>query len=391
MVYKAAVIGTGANPEKRDRTGFAMAYRHAPGYERLDDVELAACADIVPENAADFAEAFDIPSSGAYEDYETMLEEVRPDVVSVCVPPAIHADIVVGCAESGVPDAIHCEKPMATTWRDCRRMVRACDEADVQLTIDHQRRFGGPFRRAKELLDDGAVGELQRVECAEVNLFDAGVHQFDLANFFADFAAVDWVLGNLDYREENRWFGTHNENQGLAQWRYENGVHGVAMAGEDDGFGADLLGCYMRLVGSEGAIELGVTDGPALRYRSDGDGWTTVDTGDSIHGPQTSLPRAGALKALRTVPQLELVPLLSTDRFSRPTFYERAIEEVVAALEAGREPAISGRRSLRATEIVFAAWESARRRGRVEPPLDVEDNPLEAMVDAGDLAVSASD
>ncbi|WP_435064319.1 Gfo/Idh/MocA family protein [Halobaculum sp. EA56] len=385
MVLKAAVVGTGADPEDRDRTGYAMAYRHAPGYRRLDGVELVACADIVPENAAAFADNFDIPDRHVYEDYETMLTDADPDVVSVCVPPAVHADIVIGCAESGVPEAIHCEKPMATTWGDCRRMVEACEDADVQLSINHQRRFGKPFTRAKRLLEDGTVGDLERVEFGQDNLFDAGVHQFDLAGYFADGAAVEWVLAGIDYREENRWFGTHNENQGLAQWRYGNGVGGLASTGEGAGMGADFVGCYMRLVGTDGAIEIGVEDGPSLRYRADGSDWTAVDVGETVHGPTTGVVRAGVGKVLERVPGVDA-------RRVRPTsFVERAIEEVVDALREGREPRISGRRSLAAAELPFAAWESVRRRGRVDLPLDVDDNPLEAMVEAGKLGVEAPD
>jgi hypothetical protein len=40
---------------------------------------------------------------------------------------------------------------------------------------------------------------------------------------------------------------------------------------------------------------------------------------------------------------------------------------------------------LQATELIFASWESARRRGRVDLPLEIEDNPLEDMVEAGQL------
>jgi hypothetical protein len=115
MRYTAAIIGTGPDPEETDRTGYAMAYRHAPGYQRLDNVELVACADIVRENVEAFAEHFDIAEANVYEDYEVMLEELDPDIVSVCTPPWVHADIVVGAARTGVPEAIHCEKPMATT------------------------------------------------------------------------------------------------------------------------------------------------------------------------------------------------------------------------------------------------------------------------------------
>jgi predicted dehydrogenase len=377
MAYSAAIIGTGADPDDRDQTGYAMAYRHAPGYERLDDVELVACADIVRENALAFADTFDIPEGRVYEDYATMLTEVDIDIVSVCTPPSTHADIVVGCAESGAVDAIHCEKPMATTWGDCNRMVEACDREGVQLTIDHQRRFGGPFREAKRLLDEGTIGTLDRLECGELNLFDAGVHQFDLCRHMVDGGAAEWVLASIDYREENRWFGTHNETQAVANWRYDNGVTGLALMGEAAGLGADMVGCYLRLVGEEGAIEIGVPDGPSLRYRVDGQGWTTVDTGDTINGPDESLARAGVRKLF------ESIPLLDGDRFRPPTFYERAIAEAVAALDEGRQPAIAGELSLRATELAFASYESVRQRGRVDLPLDIEDHPLEAMVEDG--------
>ncbi|WP_233560622.1 Gfo/Idh/MocA family protein [Halobellus sp. Atlit-38R] len=385
MVLNAAVIGTGEDPEQRDRTGYAMAYRHAPGYERRDDVDLVACADIVPENALAFANRFDVPKANVYEDYETMLEELDIDVVSVCTPPSVHADIVVGCAESGTPDAVHCEKPMATTWGDCQRMVEACDRNDVQFTINHQRRFGGPFLKAKALLDRSEIGDLERLEWGEANLLDAGVHLFDLCGFYTDGTPVKWVLANVDYREENLWFGTHNENQGLAQWQYEDGVTGLAITGEADGLGADVVGCYLRLVGSDGVIELGVEDGPDLRYRTGDSAWKTVDTSETIYGPKTGLARAGVQKLF------ERVPVVDESRLDKPSFHERSIDEVIESLLEGREPSIRGAVSLRATELAFASWESARRQGRVDLPLDIDDNPLEAMVEAGvyDVGVEA--
>ena len=94
MAYTVAIIGTGADPDQRDRDGYAMAYRHGPGYQRLDKCNLAACADIVPENASAFAENFDLET--VYTDHKTLLRKESLDIVSVCVPPDIHAEIVVG-------------------------------------------------------------------------------------------------------------------------------------------------------------------------------------------------------------------------------------------------------------------------------------------------------
>ena len=68
-----------------------------------------------------------------------------------------------------------------------------------------------------------------------------------------------------------------------------------------------------------------------------------------------------------------------------PGFHERAIADLIDALRTGREPELSARRALNATEIIFGIYESSRRRGRVDLPLTVQDHPLATMVEAGDL------
>lgn len=380
MAINAAVIGTGPNPESGGREGYAQGYRHGDGYRRLNDCRLVACADIVRENADAFAEEFGVDY--VYEDYEMMLREIEPDIVSVCVPPAVHADIVIDCAESGLVDAIHCEKPMATTWGDCKEMVAVCERNDVRLTIGHQRRLGTPYRQAKKLLDEGAIGELRRFEWSEDNIYDAGTHLFDLCGFYNDQVPAEWVLAGIDYREENIWFGQHNENQALVQWRYENGVFGCASTG----IGSEFVGCYLRLVGTDGAMELGVDDGPPLRIKRRGSSeWKTVDTGgETIYGRKKTGLVGAAMRKL--APRL---PGPAEDVFHHPSNYERAIGEVVRALREGDETILAAEHALQSTELIFASWESARRRGRVDLPLEITDNPLEAMIESGDLAITA--
>lgn len=360
MAYVAAVIGTGAEPENPGRDGYAMAYHHAAGYERTADCELVACADIVRENAEAFAAEFGIGEDDVFVDYDEMLATAEPDLVSVCVPPAIHEPIVTDCIRSGVVEAIHCEKPMADTFGGARSMVREADLHDVQLTFNHQRRFSDAVRTAKELLDDGEIGDLERVEfSAPVGIFDYGSHSFDLCNYFNDERASDWVLAQIEYGEENVLFGTHNENQALVSWEYENGVYGLGTSdstGPGTGGPAGAIECHNRLVGTRGVIEVGPSgdeDLPPLRIRRVGDEtWETVETDDGLHSWE---------------------------------FVDRAIAENVRCLEAGEEPELCARNALNATELIFAAWESSRRRGRVDLPLDIEDNPLQAMIDAGEL------
>jgi len=384
MSDRIAFVGTGADPDTRDRDGYAQAYRHAAGYQRIEGCELVGCADIVRENAEAFAERHGIDPGNVFKDYETMLRAVEPDVLSVCVPPGVHAEVVTGSAATGVPDAIHCEKPMATSWGDCRRMVEACDDADIQFTINHQRRIAPIYQQAKSLLDEGTIGELQRIEWSEVNLFDAGTHLFDLSTFFTDSEPAEWILAGLDYREENLWFGAHNENQAVAQWRYENGVYGLAVTGE--GEGGDALDPYIALSGTEGRIELGASGGSPLRYRADTSGWTDVDVDEDVWGnPQFSKPRQGLNLVARRA------PVLPDDLFEpdRPSHYDRAIEEVVRAYRSGTDSELSAEVALQGTELIFAAYESVRSRGRIDLPLEIDDNPLESMVEEGMLPVGA--
>ncbi|MFB6296397.1 MAG: Gfo/Idh/MocA family protein, partial [Halobacteriales archaeon] len=215
--YTVGFIGTGPEPDNPVwGESAAMAYRHAAGYDRLDSCDILACADIVPENARAFADEFDIAQEHVYEDYEVMLAEARPDVLSVSTPVPTHAPIVLDCVRSGVPEAIHCEKPMATTWGDARLMAQEADRRGVQLTFNHQRRMASPWRDVNDLLDEGAIGDLRRIELACGELLDNGTHYIDLANMYTGQQSVEWVIGQIDYRERHVKYGAHNENQGLA-------------------------------------------------------------------------------------------------------------------------------------------------------------------------------
>jgi len=64
---------------------------------------------------------------------------------------------------------------------------------------------------------------------------------------------------------------------------------------------------------------------------------------------------------------------------------------VVECIGTDDEPTLGARNALNSTEIIFGIWESARRRGRVDFPLDIDDNPLHAMVESGELTPEPAD
>ncbi|MCC7491575.1 MAG: Gfo/Idh/MocA family oxidoreductase [Fimbriimonadaceae bacterium] len=340
--YRVGIIGTGRRvlPDGNIRRG--IAYQHAPGYLALPDCEIVALADIVPEAAAAYAEHFQI-SPRCYTDYRAMLAAEQLDIVSVCAWPALHAEMTIAAAAS--VKAVHCEKPMAPTWGEAQAMARACAERGVQLTFNHQRRFGAPFQRAKALLQDGAIGELLRLEGQCPNLMDWGTHWFDMFFFYNDDTPAEWVLGQIDKRTDKAVFHLLQDDQGIAWVGFANGVQAELRTGH----GAERLGASNRLIGSRGILEVGGAEGQSLRLWNDQAlGWQTVDVPDGIHG-------GNAFKA--------------------------AIADVVSCLSSGAEPLISARRALQPTEVVFATYESSRYRGRIDLPLQPTDSALLTMVE----------
>ncbi|GCE28990.1 oxidoreductase [Dictyobacter alpinus] len=347
-------IGTGRRKERRDQFGFAMAYEHAAGYLALpEQCELVACADLVQDYAAAFATTNGIPDSGIYTDYKKMLAECSLDIVSICTWPHLHAPMVLDCALAGVR-AIHCEKPMSDNWGMARLMEQECSRHGVRLTFNHQRRFGLPFRRANEIVQAGTIGELQRIEISCGNIYDWGTHYLDMAGLYSGEQSAEWVLGQIDYRTESLVFGAHVENQAIGTWRYRNGVFGLICTGP----GSGLIGADIRLLGSNGTIEIGNWESHQhLRVSTlTSTNWNYIDTGeDNLHGPN---------------------------------YVERAIADIVDAVVNDRVSELNARNALNATEIIFGIYESSRRHGRVDCPLVINDHPLVAMIEAGTIQLS---
>lgn len=331
-LYKVGIIGCGG----RGRS-------HASGYEASEDAEIVACADPSTENAEALAENHDV--SNIYSDYKEMLNKEDLDIVSVCVWTGLHTEIIVKTAKSGVK-GIHAEKPMAPTWGEAKLQHQTCVENDVMMTFCHQRRFSARFVKAKELANDGTIGEVYRLEGYCSNLFDWGTHWFDMMLFYNNDIPAEWVMGQIHSEKEADAFGVPIENHGLSYFKLQNEVHGLLVTGGDTGGRS-----ANRIIGSDGIIEVGAPDAPAVRVmHKDCKGWEAP----SLEGV---VPPGGDT----TLSVLDLVDCLKT----------------------GREPELSSRKALQATELIFGTYESSRKRERIYFPLDIEDSPLLSMIEEG--------
>lgn len=338
---RIGIIGCGRPVGTPKATGFGMNNFHMLGYKAAG-VDVVALCDIDREAAQQFQTAHKIPGAKIYADYTEMLSTERPDMVSIATWPKLHCEMVVAAAEAQVK-AIHCEKPIALTWSDCRKMIEACRQNKVQLTFNHQRRFLEPFRKAKQLITSGAIGKLVRLESKCHNLYDWGTHWFDMMFFLNDETPAEWVIGQVELRGNHRVFDAPIEGQGMCHFKFRNGVRGLMVTG----FEADF-GCEIRAVGTEGQLELREVKGSCLRVWHKGQSdWQNVETAEGLSGDIA---------------------------------IERAILDAIHSLQTGREPELAARKALQSSEVMFATYESSRRRGRVDLPLMITDSPLADML-----------
>jgi len=70
---------------------------------------------------------------------------------------------------------------------------------------------------------------------------------------------------------------------------------------------------------------------------------------------------------------------------------DRGVADLVRCIQTGEEPELSSHKALRATEVIFATYESSRRRGRVDLPLEPEDSAFISMLQAGEVGPARSE
>ena len=345
--YRVAMIGCGRPWKTPGATGCGMNNVHMLGYKASGQCDIVALCDPDLEAAKQYKDKHQVGDK-IYADYNEMLDTEKPDVVSIAVWPHLHCPAVIACAEAGVR-AIHCEKPIAVTWGDAKKMVQVCRNKGVQLTFNHQRRFLDSFRKAKQLITSGEIGKLERFECKCHNMYDWGTHWLDMMFYLNDETPAEWVIGQIELRGSRNLFGAPLEGQGLTHFKYRNGVRAMMVTGHE----ADFGGVEIRAVGSDGQLELRDIQNEWLRIWKKGSGtWENIPCKEGLHGDQA---------------------------------VERAILDMLNSLRTGREPELSARKALQSTEIIFATYESSRRGGRVDLPLTIADSPLVDMLEKAEI------
>jgi len=126
----------------------------------MPEVEITAICDITPENLQHAIEF--CPGAKGYSDYRRMLaEQQNLDAVLVVVPNFLYAEIAVAALAAG--KHVYVEKPMALSLADADRMMQAAKQKDRALQVGQQFRYSEAHARMRELIDQGAIGDVSYV------------------------------------------------------------------------------------------------------------------------------------------------------------------------------------------------------------------------------------
>jgi len=183
--------------------------KHMPSLAKIKEVEMVAFCDIVESKARDAAAKYGTPDSLICTDYKEIAADPSIDVVHVCTPNKSHANITIDMLNAG--KHVMCEKPMAKTAEDARKMLEAAKRTGKKLSIGYQGRHTPESQYLHKICRRGDLGEIYFAKAHAIRrravptwgvflnedeqgggpLIDIGTHALDLTL---------WMMGNYKPR-----------------------------------------------------------------------------------------------------------------------------------------------------------------------------------------------
>jgi UDP-N-acetyl-2-amino-2-deoxyglucuronate dehydrogenase len=316
---------------------------HADAIGLLPDARLAAVTDVAPGAAQAFADARGCAAEPSVDD---LLARDDVAVVCVCVPSGLHAEVGVRAAKAGKHLVV--EKPLDVTLEAADRLLAAAREAGVALTVMSQHRFDPGVIELKRMIDDGALGALVLGEAS--TKWYRTQQYYDRAAWRGTWAMDGGALLNqgIHYVDLLRWcmgpaaevtavcttqaHAIEVEDTALAIVRFASGAVGTisATTAAYPGFPQRL-----EITGTEGTVT--VEDGRLVRSALRGG--EAVAAGCSPAATRSAAADPASLDVAVHAAQLA---------------------DLLAAVDEGRQPAVSGESGREALEIVTAVYESSR-------------------------------
>jgi len=337
----------------------------------VPEVQIVAVADANPQGLA--AAVKRLGAAKGYDDYRRMLEEAKPELVSIC-PRWLdqHRDMVVAAAERGVR-GIYLEKPLARTLAEADEMVATCEKHKVKLAVAHQTRYSPKLPVVQELIASGKLGKLLELRArgkedargGGEDLWVLGTHVLDLVHCFG--GAPQWCFASAlqqgrpirkeDVKPGAEGIGPLAGDEVHAVYRLAGGANGYFDSLRDAGGRPPRFG--ITLYGSQGIVEMGTNYMPPVVFLPDSSwspgrsrkAWLAVSSAgvDKPEPIKDGRPHQGNVAA---------------------------VKDLIAAVEEDRQPKASIAGARTAMEMIVAVFESQRVGGPVTFPLANRQNPL---------------
>lgn len=126
--------------------------KHIGPWTAMEDVELVALCDIRPERMEKY------PNAHHYTDYKEMIETEKPDILDICLPSYLHAEVSIYAMDHGVH--VICEKPIALKAEDVARVYEAARRNNVRFMVAQVLRFQNSYQIVKDAYESGKYGKL---------------------------------------------------------------------------------------------------------------------------------------------------------------------------------------------------------------------------------------
>ncbi len=234
---------------------------------QIEGAEVVAVSDIFEKAASDLAAELGIPS--CHTDHRKILDDGSVDAVIICSSTDSHAGIIVDAAKAG--KHIFCEKPIALDVEKIDRSIAAAEEAGVILQIGFNRRFDPTFKRVRDAVSGGEIGQphilritsrdpspppIEYVKVSGGIFLDMTIHDFDMARFLIGSEVEEvYAVGAVKINPEIGEAG--DIDTAMITLIFENGVIGTIDNSRQAVFGYDQR---VEVFGSEGmAISENVT------------------------------------------------------------------------------------------------------------------------------------
>lgn len=145
---KVGIIGCGGIANRK----------HMPSIKELENVEMVAFCDIIPERAEQAAKEYGTADAKVYTDYRELLKDESIDNVRVLTQNRLHCQITVDALNAG--KHVMCEKPMALNYEEAKKMLEAQQKSGKLLTIGYQHKFDPDVVYAKKEAEKNVFGDM---------------------------------------------------------------------------------------------------------------------------------------------------------------------------------------------------------------------------------------